>query len=108
VDFSILKLALDWAWAIVLAVAGWVWKDSQKKEDALAALDKRLHKLESEAVKEEKVKAIIKEVLQSYFEETHEMKRDLKAIAENVVNLRIDVAAMNAARSGSANDKRER
>jgi len=89
---------LNWAWLAIAGLIGWVGKMLWKKNEEMNALMNRVSLLEDNQVKEDKIKILFKDMLESYLQDQQEIKKDMRTIADTVVQLRIDFAAANAVR----------
>ena len=101
-------LLYKYAWIPFIGFLGKILWDNNKireHKDRADSLEGRItqteadiHNLQIEVVDKEEVRHIIKEVMTPYFEDQKEVKADIKTIAENVVQLRIETAAHNVSR----------
>ena len=101
-------LLYKFVWIPVLAFFGKIfWDESRLKStnknvkalcERLEEVDKEILIIRSRMVEEPQIRALLKEALEPFYEDQKEQKADIKIIAENIVQLRIEMAASNAAR----------
>lgn len=106
-ESGIIALLYQYVWLPLSVIIGYLFRDSREKNDSIKKLEERIAIVETQQISEQRIRTIIKESLGPFMEDRVELKKDVKAIAENVVQLRVDMAAQNATRGIQDGVRRE-
>jgi len=98
------SLLLKYVWAPFIGLLIWFGKSlyvsDKEKTTEIIELQGKVKALEEHSISEERIRVLIKEAMTPLYEDMSEVSSSIKALAETVVQLRIDLARANALKDG--------